>query len=95
MAFTEADVLRFISQLSQRGDEGNLPYTLHEFANILEAAGTKKTIVDMVRELSTVNREAAELKKISDLTADEVRIAIKRGKERLKREAEERARSHC
>ncbi len=95
MAFTQDDVMRFISHLTKRGDEGNLPYTLHELADILEAAGTEKQLVDMVRHLSTVNVEAAELRMVADLTPEQVRIAIRRGKQRIKREEEERRRSHC
>ena len=95
MAFSENDILSFIHELTIRGDEKSLPYTLFQLAELLETDGADKKYVNMVSELSTVNKEAAELKEFKDLTPEQIHTAIKRGKQRLKREEEERRRSHC
>ena len=87
--------MKFVSQLTKRGNGSNLPYTLQELANILEADGADRGIIDMVRELSTVSSEALELRRFENLTPSEIQIAIKRGKERLKREEEARRNTHC
>ena len=95
MAFTEAEIMEFVSQLTKRGNENDLPYTLQELARILEADGANSSITGMVRELSTVTKEAAELKRFENLTPAQIQTAIKRGQERLKREEEARRNSHC
>ena len=95
MAVTEAEIMELISQLTQRGDVRNLPFTLQELANILEGDGAPAKIVSLVRDLSGVSKEAAELRQYKDLTPEQIETAVKRGRERLKREEEERRRSHC
>jgi hypothetical protein len=95
MAFTEAEIMEFVSQLTKRGNITDLPYTLQELANILEADGADRSIAGMVRDLSTVSREAAELKKFENLTPAEIQTAINRGRERIKREEEARRNAHC
>lgn len=95
----EKTLLQFIEKIIQGSNELKIQKSLEQLLTILDLNGTEKRLMNIVQEAIAVRKEMSELGKQVEsgkkLTKEELDIAIRRGKDRLRREEEARRNSRC
>ncbi len=87
--FSKQNLLRFISRIIGSGIEDNIRSSLSELNGILRDEGADLSLLMLLHDVILASREMAELgesKDNSDVTDDELGKAIRKSRERIRRE---------
>lgn len=87
--FTEQDLMRFISRIIGCGIEKNIRIALSELSEILRNEGVDYSMLTLLHDTILASQELAEFGETnnnSDITEDELGKAIRKSRERIRRE---------
>lgn len=95
----EKQLLQFIERLVACQDKDRVRLSLNQLQKIMELNQIEEKYIQYVKELAGILPETTELgdkvKQGQELTQKDLDIAIRRGKDRLRREEEARRNNRC
>ncbi len=92
---TKDSLILFMKRILENGSESKSCISLNQLKEILETQNADKALVDLVRQTLLSLPEAKAAAKESTFSEESLQIAIRRTKERKRREAEMANRGRC